>query len=163
MTAGGEKSRARRPVSYDTEPCEGRRASPSNPSPSLRGGPRGDGGCDQNALGASVVFRCTPAEKARLVGRAHDAGVSLSGLMREALGLVDARRRRPMPKADPALLRELGRLGGNLNQVARWLNIASATGSHPDIDALVVATKLVAIERSLTMLANPPGQDQPPC
>jgi hypothetical protein len=68
-----------------------------------------------------------------------------------------------MPKADPALLRELGRLGGNLNQVARWLNIASATGSHPDIDALVVATKLVAIERSLTMLANPPGQDQPPC
>jgi len=25
-----------------------------------------------------------------------------------------------MPKADPALLREIGRIGGNLNQVARW-------------------------------------------
>ena len=163
MTAGGEKSRARRPVSYDTEPCEGRQASPSNPSPSLRGGEPGAGGSDLNALGASVVFRCTPAEKVRLIGRAHDAGVSLSVLMREALGLVDARRRRPMPKADPALLRELGRIGGNLNQVARWLNSASATGSHPDIDALVVATKLVAIERALTMLANPPAPDQPPC
>jgi Bacterial mobilisation protein (MobC) len=160
MTAGGEKSRARRPVSYDTEPCEGRQASPSNPSPPHRDGTPGG---NPDALGASVIFRCTPAEKTLLAGRAHDAGVSLSGLMREALGLVDARRRRPMPKADPALLRELGRIGGNLNQVARWLNTASATGSHPDIDALVVATKLVAIERALTMLANPPRQDQSSC
>lgn len=160
MTAGGDKSRARRPVSYDTEPCEGRQASPSNPSPPLRDGTPGG---NPDALGASVIFRCTPAEKAVLVGRAHDAGVNLSALMREALGLVDARRRRPMPKADPALVRELGRIGGNLNQVARWLNSASATGSRPDIDALVVATKLVAIERVLTMLANRPGADQPPC
>lgn len=83
--------------------------------------------------------------------------------MREALGLVDTRRRRPMPKADPALLRELGRIGGNLNQVARWLNIANANGSHTDIDALVVATKLVAIERALTTLVFPPHSDQPPC
>jgi hypothetical protein len=110
-----------------------------------------------------VIFRCTPSEKALLLGRAHDAGVTLSVLMREALSLVDARRRRPMPKADPVLLRELGRIGGNLNQVARWLNSASANGSSPDTDALVVATKLVAIERALALLASPPRPDQPPC
>nr|WP_312127237.1 MobC family plasmid mobilization relaxosome protein [Brevundimonas sp.] len=83
--------------------------------------------------------------------------------MREALGLVDTRRRRPMPKADPTLLRELGRIGGNINQIARWLNIANATGSHTDIDALVVATKLVAIERAMTTLTAPTTSDQPPC
>jgi len=163
MSESDRENLARRPVSYDTEPCEGWQASPSNPTPPRRGGPSDDGEGGRNALGASVIFRCTPAEKALLIGRAHDAGVSLSVLMREALGLVDARRRRPMPKADPALLRELGRIGGNLNQVARWLNSASANGSHPDIDALVVATKLVAIERALGMLANPAGPDQPPC
>lgn len=163
MTEAGREKGARRPVSYDTEPCEGRQASPSNPTPPRNGGPSRDGEGIRSALGAAVIFRCTPAEKDLLLKRADSAGVTLSVLMREALGLVDARRRRPMPKADPALLRELGRIGGNLNQVARWLNSASATGSCRDVDALVVATKLVAIERALGVLASPAEPDQPPC
>lgn len=163
MTGLARKNKARRPASYDTEPCEGRQASPSNPSQPLGDAPPNGTNVGLPPLGASVVFRCTPAEKAHLVTRAHDAGVSLSTLMREALGLVDTRRRRPMPKADPALLRELGRIGGNINQIARWLNIANATGSHTDIDALVVATKLVAIERTMTTLAARTTSDQPPC
>jgi hypothetical protein len=163
MMGAGPEKRARRPVSYDTEPGEGRRASPSNPKTPRCGGPSGDGEGGRAGLGASVIFRCTAAEKALLLGRAEAAGVSLSVLMREALGLVETRRRRPVPKADPALLRELGRMGGNLNQVARWLNAASAAGSCRDIDALVVATKLVAIERALGALASPVRPDQPPC
>lgn len=163
MTGLARKNKARRPASYDTEPCEGRQASPSNPSQPLGDAPPNGTNVRLPPLGSSVVFRCTPAEKARLVTRAHDAGVSISTLMREALGLVDTRRRRPMPKADPALLRELGRIGGNLNQVAHWLHIANAPGSHTDIDALVVATTLVAIERALTTLVFPPHSDQPPC
>ncbi len=163
MTGFARKYRARRPASYDTEPCEGRQASPSNPSQSSGDAPPNGSNVGLPTLGSSVVFRCTPTEKAHLVTRAHDAGVSISTLMREALGLVDTRRRRPMPKADPALLRELGRIGGNLNQIARWLNIANATGSHTDIDALVVATKLVAIERAMTTLTAPTTSDQPPC
>ncbi len=163
--------RARRPVSYDTEPCEGRHASPSNPSSALRAEPYaerdGATGGRRSGLGAAVVFRCTPAEKATLLERADHAGVSLSLLMREALGLVDARRRRPAPKADPALLRDIGRIGGDLHQIAQWLDRASTGGGqHKDIDALVVAAKLVAIERalwSITLASAAERLDQPPC
>lgn len=163
MREAGRETRARRPVSYDTEPCEGRRASPSDPSSPRRGEPPADGEGDRTGLGATVIFRCTPVEKALLLERAHGAGVTLSVLMREALSLVDARRRRPLPKADPTLLRELGRIGGNLNQVARWLNSAGASGTCRDVDALVVATQLLAIERALSGLARPAAPDEPPC
>jgi hypothetical protein len=113
-----------------------------------------------------VVFRCTPAEKATLLERADHAGVSLSLLMRETLGLVEARRLRPAPKADPALLRDIGRIGGELHQIARWLDTASGDGQRKDIDALVVAAKLVAIERalwSITLASAAERLDQPPC
>ncbi len=170
MTVGEEK-RARRPVSYDTEPCEGRQASPSNPSSAFHAEPYaerdGEKGGRRAALGAAVVFRCTQAEKATLLQRADYAGLSLSLLMREALGLVDARRRRPAPKADPILLRDIGRIGGELHQIARWLDTASAGADHcKDIDALVVAAKLVAIERalwSITLTSAAERPDQPPC
>ncbi|MEO9970383.1 MAG: plasmid mobilization relaxosome protein MobC [Hyphomonadaceae bacterium] len=44
--------------------------------------------------------------------------------MREALGLTEARRRKPIPRVDPTLVLAVGRIGGNLNQIARWLNRA---------------------------------------
>jgi Bacterial mobilisation protein (MobC) len=31
-------------------------------------------------------------------------------------------KRRPVPKADPELLRQLAAIGNNLNQLARWVN-----------------------------------------
>ncbi|MDS1136740.1 plasmid mobilization relaxosome protein MobC [Nitratireductor indicus] len=75
--------------------------------------------------------------------------------MRATLGLVAEKRRRPVPKADPALVREIGRIGGNLNQIARWLNAATLAGHCHDIDALVVAARLVAIERAMSRAATP--------
>lgn len=104
---------------------------------------------------ARLIFRCSAAEKAALLAKAEMAGVSVSHLLREALGLVDARRRRAVPRVDPALLVQIARIGGNLNQVARWLNSAIAAGQTRQIDALVVAVRLVAIERALSLLANP--------
>jgi len=114
------------------------------------------------------VFRCTAHEKALLLAKADSAGMRISTLMREALGLVDARRRRPMPTADPAMLREAGRIGGNLNQIARWLNTATALGLTHEIDALVVAAELVSIERALSAISTKSSRDiseqeQPPC
>ncbi|KAB2668241.1 MobC family plasmid mobilization relaxosome protein [Ochrobactrum sp. LMG 5442] len=79
----------------------------------------------------------------------------MSALMRETLGLTEAKRRRPMPRVDPALVLELARIGGNLNQVARWLNRAVAADKAQEIDALVVAIRLVSIERALSLLATP--------
>ncbi|MCI0999828.1 plasmid mobilization relaxosome protein MobC [Ochrobactrum sp. C6C9] len=90
-----------------------------------------------------------------LNAKAERAGVSVSHLLREALNLVGAKRRRAFPRVDPALLGQLARIGGNLNQIARWLNAAAATGQARQIDALVVATRLVAIERALSLLATP--------
>lgn len=142
-------------------------ASPSNPTSSLGFGSLAERKRFKQGLGASVVFRCTPDEKAALLTRAEQARISISMLMREALSLVDARRHRPVPKADPVLLREIGRIGGDLNQVARWLAQASANGQCDHIDALVVATKLASTERAVWALVGAPSasaqQDQLPC
>lgn len=140
---------ARRPVSYagasDTGPCEGWQASPSNPT--------GAGAArEKPALTDTFVFRCTAAEKAELRQKAEAAGVPVATLLREALGRAEARRRKPAPRVDPALVLAVGRIGGNLNQIARWLNRAHATGLTPTIDAVEVARRLLSIERQLARL-----------
>ena len=140
---------ARRPVSYagadDTGPCEGWQASPSNPT--------GAGAArEKPALTDTFVFRCTAAEKAELRQKAEAAGVPVATLLREALGRTDARRRKPAPRVDPALVLAVGRIGGNLNQIARWLNRAHAAGLTPIIDAVEVARRLLSVERQLAQL-----------
>ena len=140
---------ARRPVSYagasDTGPCEGWQASPSNPT--------GAGAArEKPALTDTFVFRCTAAEKAELRQKAEAAGVPVATILREALGRTDARRRKPAPRVDPALVLAVGRIGGNLNQIARWLNRAHAAGLTPTIDAVEVARRLLSVERQLAQL-----------
>ena len=143
-----EEQTARRPMSYagaaDTGPCEGRQASPSNPT--------GTGKTlTKEPLTETFVFRCTVAEKAELRAKAEAAGLPAATLLREALGLTEARRRKPIPRVDPALLLAVGRIGGNLNQIARWLNRAMLAG-HVDLDALTVARRLLSIERQLAQI-----------
>ena len=140
---------ARRPVSYagatDTGPCEGWQASPSNPT--------GAGAArEKPALTDTFVFRCTAAEKAALRQKAEAAGVPVATLLREALGRTETRRRKPAPRVDPALVLAVGRMGGNLNQIARWLNRAHAAGLTPTIDAIEVARRLLSVERQLAQL-----------
>lgn len=139
---------ARRPMSYagadDMGPCEGRQASPSNPTGA--GKPRA-----KEPLTETFVFRCTAAEKAELRAKAEAAGLSAATLLREALGLTEARRRKPVPRVDPALVLAVGRIGGNLNQIARWLNRAMLVG-RTDLDCLTVARRLLVIERQLAQL-----------
>ena len=140
-----EEQTARRPMSYacaaDTGPCEGWHASPSNPTGA--GKPR-----TKEPLTETFVFRCTAAEKAQLRAKAEAAG-----LLREALGLTEARRRKPIPRVDPALVLATGRIGGNLNQIARWLNRAMLSG-RVDLDALTVARRLLTIERQLAQIVE---------
>ena len=139
---------ARRPVSYgyadDTEPCEGRQASPSNPTGAGKAPAK-------EPLSETFVFRCTAAEKAQLRAKAEVAGLPAATLLREALGLTEARRRKPIPRVDPALVLAVGRIGGNLNQIARWLNRAMLAG-RTDLDALTVARRLLTIERQLAQI-----------
>lgn len=143
------EERARRPLSYagasDREPCEGRQASPSNPTATGKARAK-------ESRSETFVFRCTSVEKTRLRDQAALAGVPSATLLREALGLTDARRRKPVPKADPALIRELGRIGGNLNQIARVLNRNALSGGVEGFDAVRVGQALVGIERQLGRL-----------
>ncbi|WP_298851611.1 plasmid mobilization relaxosome protein MobC [uncultured Ruegeria sp.] len=128
----------------DTGPCDGWQASPSNPT----------GGGKPHAkkpLTETFVFRCTTAEKAELRAKAEAAGVPAATLLREALGLIEARRRKPAPRVDPALVLAVGRIGGNLNQIARFVNRALLDG-RVDLDALAVARQLVVIERQLAQI-----------
>ncbi|MGU3398260.1 MobC family plasmid mobilization relaxosome protein [Brucellaceae bacterium D45D] len=143
---GDELQRARRPLSYgkpsDKEPCEGMQASPSNPT-------KKRGGSLNSELDAVVVFRCTVAEKQALIERAAMAGLPFAALLREALGLVETRRRRPVPKVDPELIRAIARIGSNLNQIARWLNTAQRQGNVSAIDAIALSARLVSLDRGL--------------
>lgn len=137
--SGTDGKGARRPVSYDPEPCEGRQASPSNPS-------------KVGGFEATVVFRCTALEKTTLQEQAARSRTSLSMLVREAVGLAKTPRRlRPMPKADPELLRSVGRLCGDLGTIARRLQ-PSPDGGPSSLEAMLIVTELVAIERTLSEL-----------
>ena len=129
----------------DTGPCEGRQASPSNPN-------RGRKHPKKESLTDTFVFRCTCAEKAELRGKAALAGVPVAQLLREAMGHANPRRRKAPPRIDPALVLAVGRVGGNLNQIARWLNRAAKAGRVAEIDALKVSAQLVVIERQLAQI-----------
>jgi hypothetical protein len=65
-------------MSYDTGPCEGRQASPSNPS-----------GPQTARLAETVVMRCTTKEMRHLKRRAATDKISVSELLREFETLFD--------------------------------------------------------------------------
>lgn len=141
-----KEQRARLPTDYIGGTCEGRRASPSNPNQTRASGVK-------ESLSETVIFRCTPSEKAALVAKARAASLPNATLMREALGLTEARRRKPVPRVDPKLTFAIARVGGNLNQLSRWINGAVKSGRASQIDALKVAVQLVAIERQMAQIA----------
>ena len=112
---------------------------------SVRSG-TGSGTRASEARDQLLQLRCTPAERERWRTKAGEAGVSVSALLRDALDGAKARRRR-RSTADPALVRELARIGNNLNQLARWAN-----RDKGGVEAVAVLARLVEIERELVAL-----------
>lgn len=145
-TDPNKEQRARLPTDYIGGTCEWWQASPSIPNQTRASGVK-------EGLSESVIFRCTPSEKAALVAKARAAGLPNATLMREALGLTEARRRKPAPRVDPKLTFAIARVGGNLNQISRWINGAVKSGRASQIDALKVAAQLVVIERQMAQIA----------
>ncbi len=78
----------------------------------------------------TMKIRVSEEEAAALEARCPD-GLSRSAWLRQ-LGLgqpvVPRRRRAPPPSVDPELLLELRRIGVNLNQLARVMNVARWRG-----------------------------------
>jgi len=65
------------------------------------------------------------------------------------LGSEPSRKAKSVLKVDPALLKELSKVGGNINQIARHLNNDRAMSLEKKIEHL---TKLASIEQSLAEL-----------
>lgn len=106
-----------------------------------------------------VEVRTTPEAKARWQALAESRGVSLSELVRLALDGQRPRQasralsRRAPPPVEPALLRELARLGNNLNQLARAANRAGP------VPAAALLVRLIEIDRELGALRR--AHEQP--
>ena len=95
-----------------------------------------------------VAARVTPAEHAAWHEKAAAAGVSPSALLREAM----ARTRTwtaPALAVESERIRQIARIGNNLNQLARWANTHASTA-----EAVSVIAHLVSFERSLLRLAR---------
>lgn len=82
---------------------------------------------------ASILVRVSPAEHAAITARARETGRPVSRYLRE-VG-VGLRPRVPAGAANAAAVRELGRIGNNLNQLAREAN----AGRLADLEARVEA------------------------
>lgn len=93
-----------------------------------------------------IEIRTTPEEKRRWQEIAENKGVSLSELVRSALGGQRLRKRREPPRVDPDLLRELARMGNNLNQLAR------AANRRGPVPATALLVRLIEIDRELSAL-----------
>ncbi len=89
-------------------------------------------GSDKRKRGKIIAARCLDEEYAAIAAKADKAGLAVAAFMRAAaLGDAGPRAQR-RPPADHVALRQLlghaGRIGNNINQIARALNIAEKAG-----------------------------------
>ncbi len=100
-----------------------------------------------------VKVRASEAERAEWHAKARAAGLTLSDLVRRAVG-----RTRTWTVAHAEVERErvqqVARIGNNLNQIARWANTHRGA-----IEAVEVIGHLVAIRRALAALSPAEGPD----
>ena len=99
--------------------------------------------------GVWVKIRASEAERAEWHAKARSAGITLSDLVRRAVG-----RARTWTVAHAEVERErtqqVARVGNNLNQIARWAN------THKEaVEAVEVIGHLIAIKRALPALTPP--------
>ena len=99
-----------------------------------------------------VHVKVSPGERDAWHNLAAVSGLSLADLIRQELGearLSNKTKPKPVPvkRVDPELIRELGRVGNNLNQVGRWANTYKS-----DAEAGQVLAALIALERELTAI-----------
>ena len=103
---------------------------------------------------ARIEIRASETDRAQWAGKAKAAGLTLSGLIRQALNDAPMPRRRRRVAVDPALIRELARVGNNLNQLARWAN-----RDREAVEARAVIARLIEIDREIAVIrqAYEPG------
>ena len=96
-----------------------------------------------------VQARVSPGELEAWRSNARAAGVSSSGLLRQAMTRTG--RWTPAGAAvERERTREIARIGRNLNQIARWVN-----GHKAAADAVEVIVHLIAIDQAVLDLTRP--------
>jgi hypothetical protein len=126
-------------------------------------------GSDKRQRSRMVSIRLTPTEAARLEADAVRAGLSLGGYARQVLLGAPPPRQSRRPPVERELLaqamRQLGRIGGNVNQLAHSANC----GITPDLAELRAACLAVIEARNVLLRAlgvsepeaPPPGAGAP--
>lgn len=106
---------------------------------------------------ALVKLRVTPAEKEAITAKAVSQGQTVTDFIRQRA--LDYRlRQTPLEKEH---VRQLARIGANLNQLARWVNIHKNRAETIDVLAA-----LVSLERELRDTPPPPERsdsEDAPC
>lgn len=103
---------------------------------------------------ALVKLRVTPAEKAAIAAKAEAHGQTVTDFIRQRA--LDYRlRQTPLEKEH---VRQLARIGANLNQLARWVNIHKSRA-----EAIDVLVALASLERELRDTPPPPDDGEPSC
>ena len=107
----------------------------------------------QQPLDRMITLRVDAATRDEWQARSKADGLPLGDWLRvqvsSGTGRHSTPRRKPPPLADPALLAAIGRIGGNLNQIARAANRQQWPG---EIELL---RRLIDIERALGNLVPP--------
>jgi hypothetical protein len=102
---------------------------------------------------ARIHLRVTPAQHAAMETAANDAGLSVSALIcRQTLGSAGPRaRHRPAPDMATLaqLLAQLGKLGGNLNQIAHRMNEYDFGGERELMEMRAEHRAILAQHRAL--------------
>ena len=94
-----------------------------------------------------LKLRVTPEEKKIVADKAHAQGQTVTDFLRQRA--LDYRlRQTPLEKER---IRYLARIGANLNQIARWVNIHKSRAETVDVLA-----SLISLERKARDTAPPP-------
>ena len=96
-----------------------------------------------------IAIRLTDKEKLDWELKAHAAGVSLSKLVRESMERVRVWNVKDR-KLEQEKIRQIARIGNNLNQLARWANTYKGS-----LDTIEIVTNLKAIREELKQLKIP--------
>ena len=106
---------------------------------------------------AWIKLRVTPAEKEVITAKADAQGQTVTDFIRQRA--LDYRlRQTPLEKEH---VRQLARIGANLNQLARWVNIHKNRA-----EAIDVLVALVSLEQELRDTPPPletPDSESTPC
>ncbi|WP_341482629.1 plasmid mobilization protein [Fundidesulfovibrio terrae] len=100
---------------------------------------------------AWIKLRVAPTEKEAITAKARAQGQTVTDFIRQRA--MDYRlRQTPLEKEH---IRQLARIGANLNQLARWANTYKSRA-----EAIRVLAALLSIERALKCCAGAGGNDR---